>query len=240
MDGDRVFLHDGWEFHIVDIANPARPVALAVPPRSVGGSVLWAGRQQVYAVGYGGWGVLDVSQPASPTLVTNLPSAESGGGVQAIQVVSNRAYVVQGAFREDNKPSRGRLSIYDVGAGTVPRLLGELDLANVALSVQVAGNYAYLATAQEGVTVIDVSNPSLPVRVGVWDTPGVAVQIEIADGHAFVADYHGGLQILDIRNPSQLAQVASFDTGLTSREVRVWGGKGVRVELGYTSKFLPG
>ena len=226
VDGDRVFLQDGHQFHIVDIANPARPVALHVgSPRDAGaGSVLWAGHQQVYA-GADNWIVMDVSQPGSPTLVSNVPYVEGGAEVRGIQVVSNRVYAVEGAFRDQNTPSRGRLSIYEAEAGAVPHLLGKLDLANVALNARVAGNYAYVATAQDGVAIIDVSNPSLPVRVGTWDTAGVAVQVEIEGDHAFVADYHGGLQVFDIRNPSQLAQVASFDTGLTSREVLVSGGK---------------
>jgi hypothetical protein len=223
VDGDRVFLYDGHHFHIVDVSNPARPVALHVgwPRNTWANSILWAGRQQVYAAASPDWIVVDVSQPASPTLVTNVTPVEDGIGIRAIEVVGERAYVAEGSSDPGNHTSRGRLSIYNAPAGTAPSFLGKLELTNAALSVQVAGNYAFVATTPEGVTVIDVSNPNQPVLAGAWDTPGVAVQIEIADGHAFVADYQGGLQILDIRNPTQPALAASFDTGLTSREVRV-------------------
>jgi hypothetical protein len=230
VDGDWVFLYDGHHFHIFDVGSPARPVALHVgwPPGLWANSVLWSGGQRVYAAQAAqdvDWAVLDANQPDSLTVVANVPGVEPYIRIHAIQVVSNRVYVAAGDFGGQDYPSSGRVSIYDLEANGVPNFLGKLDLAHVALSVQVAGNYAYVATAQEGVTVIDVSNPSLPVRVETWDTDGVAIQVEIAGDHAFVADYYGGLQVFDIRNPGQFVQVASFDTGLTSREVRVLGSK---------------
>jgi hypothetical protein len=48
LDGDQVFLIDGYRFYAVDISDPARPVTLRLGSETT--SVPWAGRQQIYGL----------------------------------------------------------------------------------------------------------------------------------------------------------------------------------------------
>jgi hypothetical protein len=121
VDGNQVYLGNGepdghqFSFCIVDVSNPARPVLLNAD-YTFSPIALWAGGGRAYVARWSGLEVLDVSQPASPTVVTNVES-EVGGRISGIQGVSNRLYVVQGDFGE---PNSGYLTICDVGMGAIP------------------------------------------------------------------------------------------------------------------------
>jgi hypothetical protein len=128
-------------------------------------------------------------------------------------VVGERAYVL----------NSGALQIYDITAPHSPALLGQLDLVG-GDDLQMAGNYAFVAADQTGVTVVDITNPRQPVSVGSWQRTGLT-RIEVADGHAFVLDSLGGLQILDLSNVRNVVEVANFDTGLTAQIIRISGSR---------------
>ena len=196
------------DFRIIDVSTPTRPVALRVE-RNAPGCGVWASGNRAYTCGWSSLRVLDVSHPSSPVVLTNVDQS-----IQALQGLSNRLYTV----------GSGRLSIYDLGIGVAPRLLGTLPLSDSAVNVHVSGDRAYVASAQSGLVVIDVSNPTKPVRLSSCDTPGCATQVKSFGNHALVADSYG-VQVVDLSDPAHPVLLSGYDTGLTTRGVRVSGGR---------------
>jgi hypothetical protein len=75
-------------------------------------------------------------------------------------------------------------------------------------SVQVAGDFAYLASERGGVAVLDVANHSAPRLVSSFDTRGSADGVWAAAGSFYVADSVGGLLVLSPA-PGTTAQIDS-------------------------------
>ncbi|MBI4661077.1 MAG: hypothetical protein HY735_19785, partial [Verrucomicrobia bacterium] len=192
----------------------ARPVALSVD-RTATAQAIWAGGNRAYVAAWGQLKVLDVSQAASPVVLTNLEL----GNINGIQAVGTLVYVVGG------ESQAGRLSIYEAAPPSALRRVGTLGFNRLALHLQVAGDYAYLAFADGTLAAVDVRDPSKPIQKGTLTTAGAARRVELAGENAFIADYHGGLQVFNVRDPAEIVQVGSFDTGLTARSVRLSGDK---------------
>ncbi|AZZ36030.1 hypothetical protein CIK05_04230 [Bdellovibrio sp. qaytius] len=108
----------------------------------------------VFSVGFGGFDVVDVTTKSNPTIVGNAPVS---GTPKAVKVVGNYAYVVT--------PSQNKLSIVDMSVKNFPIVVSNLvDNTNLAgaMSIDVQGNYAYIA-ATGRMTTIDISNAFAPV-----------------------------------------------------------------------------
>ena len=75
-----------------------------------------------------------------------------------------------------------------------------------------AGSYAYVAYAGDGLRVISIANPSAPVAVGSVETPDWAVGVAVVGGYAYVADFNFGLRVISIANPAMPSEVGSVGT----------------------------
>ena len=80
--------------------------------------------------------------------------------------------------------------------------IGRTNDGGYASAVAVAGNYAYLANASDGLRTYDVSNPAHPVRVAQTTNGGIAFGLALSSNFVFVAQDHYGLGIYDISNPA--------------------------------------
>jgi hypothetical protein len=78
--------------------------------------------------------------------------------------------------------------------------------ATYAESVDVVGNYAYIACNASGVRVIDITNPGSPSFAGYCTLPGgtgaYAKDVKVSGNYAYVAASSSGLNIVDITNPA--------------------------------------
>jgi hypothetical protein len=104
-----------------------------------------------------------------------------------------------------------------------PQQLAFLRLPGFANNVDVAGNYAYIASGGAGLVVIDVTNRSAPSIVATLDTPGNANDVRVANGIAYVADGASGLQIIDVSSPTAPRILGTLDTA-DAWDVSVAGG----------------
>lgn len=89
--------------------------------------------------------------------------------------------------------------------------------------VAVAGDFAYIAAAAQGLLILNISNPAAPTLVGSFDTPDYANSIEVSGSYAYVADGSGGLQIINIANPSAPTLAGSYHTLYYALSVAVSG-----------------
>ena len=184
---------------IVDITNPSVPRRIG-SYTNAGGSgrdVAVAGNYAYIAVNnqnndYGYLEIVDIRNPASPKLVGIY--ANAGGSVNSVIISGDYAYI---AVNYDD--GYGNLEIVDVSYPLSPRLVGSFNtgcLRNIA----VAGNYAYLAEQDTGLSIIDISNPSMPMLVGSYNSPYLA-DVEVSGNYAYLAS-DSGLSILHVNTGS--------------------------------------
>jgi len=179
-----------------------------------------------YCIGPYGLQVLNISNPAFPTLVARLMLQQTPlrvGGYNylvatfGIDVEGTKAYV---ANWDGN--GHGTLHIIDVSDPSHPQLLSSLKRNHYASDIKVAGGYAYVAQTYSGLMVYNVSNPSSPVVAGSYPTlyaQGVALTGE----YAYVADGSTGLKIINISNPTQPTLIGNCDTPDEAIKVCVQG-----------------
>ena len=133
----------------------------------------------------------------------------------AVTVVGNYAYAVG-----------DRLEIIDISNPAKPVVKGSYDIYN-GQSIQVVGNYAYVAVAgsgsQVGLQIIDISNPAAPTLKGNYYTSDIALGVQIVGNYAYVVDRLNGLQIIDISNPAAPTLKGNYDTDGLAYGVQVVG-----------------
>jgi len=146
-----------------------------------------------------GLAIVDISNPADPTLAGNF---NTDGTAYDVAVSGNYAYVADGLG----------LRILDVSDPANPSSVGFYDSPGIAYGVAVAGNYAYLADGLSGLHVVNVSDPANPARTGTYNTPGEARDVAVSGSYAYVADRSRGLQIINVTNPAAPTRTGYYDT----------------------------
>lgn len=130
--------------------------------------------------------VVDVSDPAAPTLVgVTSPLPEK---VQAVAVQNDYAYLAVGA---------AGLRVIDVAVPAHPVEVGHWQGAEGASQVAVAGGLAYLIV-EGSLVVLDISDPTAPAKVGSYEVG--ANDVAVDGGYVYLAA-GGGLQILSLAEP---------------------------------------
>ncbi|OAD21880.1 LVIVD repeat protein [Candidatus Thiomargarita nelsonii] len=137
--------------------------------------VVVAGNYAYAAAGSTGIDIIDISNPASPTLVSQY---DTDGYARRVFVDGNFAYVADG---------RHGLQIIDISNKASPTRVGGYDTPGLAFGVFVDGNFAYVAD-YAGLQIIDISNKASPTRVGGYDTSGRAEGVFVDGNFAYVAD----------------------------------------------------
>lgn len=175
---------------------------------------------------YEGMAIADVSNPASPRLLSTL--ALPGGYVNEITVANNKAYIANGAlgFRIVDVTNPAAPSI--TGSLAIPNYTDFIYDTNATRSVAINGQYAYLATTPKtgnGLKVIDISNPTAPREViSLALSPmGAARSVIISEGRLYAGISSAGwpyddVYVYDITNPispvlSSTAIVAGDNSG---------------------------
>ncbi len=88
----------------------------------------------------------------------------------------------------------------------------EISTLNVpgAVAVDVAGNFAYVATGTNGLTVVDVSDRTNPRIRGTLNGIGNAQAVRASSQNVFIGDANGFLRIVQAQNPNAPALVSSL------------------------------
>ena len=136
-----------------------------------------------------GLAILDVSDPASPSLVSTLPVASAP---RAVQVIGGMTYLVT---------QFNGLHAIDTSNPGYPALLDTYDTPGVAEGLAILDQTAFVADGLAGLQLIDISNPGALSLLSNYDTTGYAYGVAVAYPYAYVAAGSGGLQILDISDP---------------------------------------
>jgi hypothetical protein len=154
--------------------------------------------------------VVDITQPASPTVVsTTSITGFINYGQSGIRVQGQYVYLVSST----GTASTNRLQIYDVSNPYAPAFVGSVQVPLYGFGLWVSGKYAYVisyvgVSSISTLDVVDVSNPASPTIVGSTDTgtPGLNVaDIKVVGKYAYVAGQSDGqseILVFDISNPA--------------------------------------
>jgi len=133
--------------------------------------------------------VLDISNPAQPTVVAQLPIP---GNARSIDIVNDYAYI---AGWESG------LNIVDISDPAAPRLVGHYDTKGSAWGADVSHGHAYIWDWWGGVMAVNVENPQQPQLVGKYHARGTIISLRQKGNYLYTANGSGGVQVFDINNP---------------------------------------
>ncbi len=135
--------------------------------------------------------VIDVSQPATPTLTALLTLRDA----RSVDVAGNLMYVT------DFRSPRG-LRTFSLSNPAAPVLLSTYPYDGTAGEVRVDDQKAYIAQTV-GLEIASVVSPTAPLGLASLMLPGYSFSLAVAAPHVFVASGSAGLQIVDASEPTQ-------------------------------------
>ena len=164
------------------------------------------------AGGYGGFRVVDVSDPSDPTEVG---ACSTVGYAIRLDVQGEYAYVAN---------MDGGLRIINVSDPANPFEAGYFNdnFADV-MDVKAQGLYAYVTYWFHGLGVIDVSDPANPIRVGLYDDALQAQTVDIQGAYAVLGCLSDGVYVIDVSNPNNPFP-AGYNTGTGSCSSALFAG----------------
>ncbi len=197
---------------LYEIPESPFPVVGHLPLPSVNKGVEVLGNYAYVAAGQAGFHVVDITNPASPILVTTINTTKYAEGVRVLRTFTDNTLqdivmVVEGTEGVTSYDITNPTNPIDFDQGTTA-----VDANRFFLEVPEDPNepfIGYLAESWKGLRIFF----SIPDRPGVLDYPGifggtrgVAMDVEVKDGWAYVADDQMGIAVIDV-HVLQLGQV---------------------------------
>ncbi len=152
---------------------------------------------------YGGFRILDVSDPTRPVQRSALTLLT--GVSRGVHVEGDLAYLTA---------ADAGILVIDVKDPAAPRLATTLDLPGYTRHTWIAGNRAYVADDWEGFHVVDLTDPRAPVPLGrVRDArPGYRIAVAAEPTVVYQASGHAGVIVLDVADPANPVELRRVDT----------------------------
>ena len=232
--------YGGAEIRIFDISYEASPNLVAsytlpnqvafpngyISQLEISGNYLYVGGNRV--TGYLQLAVLNISNPTIPSLATTVDtmlysfgadnSSNCGNNdIKGMKIDNNRLYIVGG------NGSAETFCIYDISNPASPSFLSDLQIPGFTSTLDVAGNFAYLAVGSdgnstfEGVITVNISNATNPVIANQLAATGVGQasavnNVKVNGSTLFLGGYGalGGLRIYSISNPASPQFITSM------------------------------
>jgi len=186
ISGDLLYVACGAVgLYIMDVSNPSEPVEVGRATPGWSSSVAVQGNYAYLAdpwdgprPHYNSLMIIDVSDPAAPTLLTEFDVGLDG----ASDVAVRGDYVYQACMSDG-------LNIIDVSNPAEPFIVGVFDQQyGEATNIELFGNYAFLSYNLLGMRVLDISDPTNPYQVGFFDSPGHAYKTVRFGDYVCLAD----------------------------------------------------
>jgi hypothetical protein len=185
--------------------------------------VVVSGNYAYVADGSAGLQIIDISNPAAPTLVGTYHSLGTSTVTGALDepvttwfvaVAGNYAYVPD---------QYSNLRIINISNPASPTLAGTYGPMSYPKGIDVVGNYAYVADGPGGLKILNISNPASPTLVGTYDPSNDEDDVVVVGNYAYVAGHEAGLQIVNVSNPASPTLAGSLDTPGYAQRLAVAG-----------------
>ncbi|MCJ7725331.1 MAG: TIR domain-containing protein [Acidimicrobiia bacterium] len=162
-------------------------------------------------------GIIDVTDPLNPAVVTEWQAPDYTGNPATVFVDGDVGYFGAGW---------DGLYVFDVSDPSSLIALSHWPSPNWVTAIYVEDGRAFVSLGSTGVAVLDVEDPQHPILLGLAEVPGFASRLVVAHGHAFVAWFGesgtlGGVAVIDVRdseNPLFLETYGRFQT-ISGREI---------------------
>ncbi len=194
-----------------------------LPTQAIGASttgnnpnaVAVAGRY-AYSANYTGRNlqVIDVSTPASPTVLGSLTTV---GNPVAVAVAGRYAALVY--------QNSTTLEVVDVSDPSSPVSVGTVPLGNYPQAVALSGRYAYVVNHGTSLlNVVDLGQPSMPVVLATNSTDSTPYAVAVAGRYVYVAcQGTNTMDIFDVSNPGSPVETGVALTHTNANSVAVSG-----------------
>jgi len=191
---------------VVSFVDPVNPIVVGGYDTPFQARGIFALGDYAYIADHTSIQIIDVSNPAVPTLQGTVT-------IQAdnIFVLGNYAFVANG---------ESHLPIIDLSNTSN---IGYFPTSGFTRGVFAVGNYVYVADDQSGLEIGDLTYFPDPTPVGFYDTPGNSYDLYVSGDYAYVADGSAGLQIINVSNPSNPTLTGSLPSWGTAYDVSVVG-----------------
>ena len=133
--------------------------------------------------------IIDASVPSTASIIKSIDS----GSTTDLVYEGSYLYTTDGHT----------FSIIDIDPPASAVVTGQISNPGWTAGLCKAGNYAFVANRQLGLSVIDVSSTSSPSHITDALTPGEPEGAAAAGNYAYVANYDAGLQVIDVTTPSE-------------------------------------
>ncbi|MGD8863595.1 MAG: IPT/TIG domain-containing protein, partial [Myxococcales bacterium] len=158
-----------------------------------------------------GLGLVDIFHPTKAYLTTNLPLPgahaaldvavfeERAGFAELYAVTAGEYSVAENRLESTDDPGSGGFYIVENDPLSGAAVIGSVAVPSSRVALQ--GDYAYLATGDEGVVIVDVSNPAAPRVVSRLVSVGHVYDLAVDESTLYLARGALGLLTVDITNP---------------------------------------
>ncbi len=208
-----VYLNDSLLFakstsylQVIDVSDINNPVFLSEYPMVEESRDVAISGTTLYLVGYQGLMILNVSDPASPSVLSKSDTDGSPfQGSVPTSVVSNDSILYVGTFTYGS--ANNGIFAFNVSDPSSPQLLSYFSLSRPE-GLAISGKYLFVAGSTDGFYAIDYSDPSNPIQVGNINLQADSSFVLIDGDYAYVSNSYGGLSVLDISIPFSMVEIA--------------------------------
>jgi hypothetical protein len=198
---------------IIDVSSPSAPALVgSLPAPLFNGTPDMAKDVTVYAAGptiyayvpyyYTGIQVIDVTNPAGPSLVSTVALEN---GMESVGRVGTTLVAGGG----------DGVTLYDLTNPAAPTLITTwLPSTTEAFYVEwvtLSGSTAYVCDSVLGLFILDLSLPASPIVLGNRAPRGNPFHLALSSTMGLLAEDFAGLTLLDVSDPSSIAQLGIWD-----------------------------
>jgi len=195
-----IYVGNGSELSIMDVTDPNSPIEIGDIWWKEGINDIWVRGNYAYLAMNNGLRIVDVSDPALPTLINSYIT----DSVRSLEIKDSQVYL--GTYS-------GKMQILDITDPLNLVYQGEYVLPYQLLDMALVSHYAYIAVNHNlygGVYIIDVTNPTTPTLQGIY-TANIGRMTVVNDLLFLASVITPAMSILDVSTPITPVEIGSFE-----------------------------
>ena len=192
-EGNRVYVI-GRKLSVIDITDPAKPSILGTSSLLGLGTDMAVDQNRVACRYSNGVRLVDATDPAD---INPIADIDIGGRPMSGLALSGNLLIINTSIYGG--------SIYDLSDPTAPQLLSNLPTISANShygAVKIRGNYAFIASWNDGLLSFDISDPTNPIILGRSHKNSAFGYYLALDGPtAYMNQDAGGIHVIDLTDP---------------------------------------